>query len=983
MQLSFTHPSVLWALLVFLPLLTLPLLGRRVQPMRGGWSAVRGLGASLPRQRWAAVLLRALVGLGLILGLSGAQLVRPVDDLTVVFVLDLSDSIPAAEQVRAEQFIRDAVAGMPTGARAAIVAFGEDALVERLASEAHELPPIASVPRSGRTDIGAALRLGLALFPEESQKRLVLLSDGLQNVGDARRQADLAALRGVELSVVPLLAPPVEQEAYLADLEVPATVRQGQTFAVTAVIESTMAQEATLRLLSDGQLLASRSVALEPGSNRVELALTAEATGFHRYRAELTPALDTLPQNNLASGFATVYGPPRVLLAEGTPGETDALRAALESTGVEVTVLPPAQLPTDPATLSSYDAVVLADVPAEALPAETMAALPVLVRDLGRGLVMIGGEQGYGAGGYLRTPLEAALPVDMDVRSRTQEPNIAIVFAVDKSGSMGRCHCDNPSALPGQYARVETGLPKVDIAKDAILQATQALGRLDYLGIVAFNENALWALRLQQLADAPAIQAAIGSIQAEGQTNLFAGLSEAEQALVNADARVRHIILLTDGWSRSGQYDELTRRLAEEGITLSVVAAGEGSAEYLKGLAEQGGGRYYAAPSMQDVPQIFLKETIQAVGQYLIEEPFYPLAAAPTAILRGLDPTTLPALLGYNGTTPKATAQVPLVSPRGDPVLAQWQYGLGRAVAWTSDLTGRWATDWVTWQRFNAFAAQLVGWTLPEPADEHLQAAVTQDGADVHLQVTATDAQGNPRDLLQTEATLVGPELLTQTVRLEQTAAGRYEGSTVVAEPGTYLVQIVQRDASGAPVAQRTTGLVVPYSPEYRRTGGGETLLAELAQATGGAALVTPAAAFTPTAVPAQRAQPLWPALLLLAALLFPADVAARRLRLTRADWVRLVQWFRRHGGPAAQRRQEPAVLGELFAARERARQRGARPPVPAPGRPGKEDLGEKRTAVQGGREAEKPPATPPPAEGEQETLARLREARERARRRR
>ncbi|MCX7683566.1 MAG: VWA domain-containing protein [Anaerolineae bacterium] len=572
-MLSFSHPPVLWLILLLPPLLALPFLGRSKRVARS-------------RSYLVPVVLRLVIGLSVMLSLAGARWVQPVRDLTVVFVLDLSDSVPAAERERAEAFIRQAVAGMPAGGRAAIVAFGEDALVERLASEARDLPPIASRPRAGRTNISAALRLALALFPEESQKRLVLLSDGLENMGQALAQVNLVRARGVEIAVVPLYAPPAEQEAYLVDLTVPANVRRGQSFVVTAVIESTLTQEATLRLLGDGRLLASQTVMLEPGTNRIQISLNAEATGFHRYQAELYPALDTLPQNNLASGYTIVHGPPRVLIAEGQPGEADALRRALEAASFEVTVVPPHLLPTDLAVLSGYDAVVLVNVPAKAgdgvagtLPAGAMAALPLYVRELGRGLVMVGGEHAYGAGGYLRTPLERALPVDMDVRSRTREPNVALVFVVDKSGSMGRCHCNDPSLLPGQYERVESGLPKIDIAKDAMMQAAAALGPLDYLGVVAFDSAARWALPLQQLPDPADLQAAIGGIRADGQTNIWAGLEQAEQALLAVDAQVKHIVLLTDGWSRSGDYATLTARLAKEGITLSVVAAGQGSAE--------------------------------------------------------------------------------------------------------------------------------------------------------------------------------------------------------------------------------------------------------------------------------------------------------------------------------------------------------------------------------------------------------------------
>jgi len=264
------------------------------------------------------------------------------------------------------------------------------------------------------------------------------------------------------------------------------------------------------------------------------------------------------------------------------------------------------------------------------MPTAAMNVLPSYVRDLGRGLVMIGGQDAFGAGGYLRTPVETALPVDMEVRSRTQEPNLALVFAIDKSGSMGRCHCDNPSALPGQYVRVESGLSKVDIAKDAVMQAASLLGRTDYIGVVAFDSNALWALQVQTLAEPSIIQNKIGGMRPEGQTNVYAGLSEAEAALAKTPARLKHVLLLTDGWSRSGDYEALAHKMQDEGISLSIVAAGGGSALYLEQLARTGGGRYYAAPTMSDVPKLFFKETVEAIGSYVIEEPFYPLPGSTT-----------------------------------------------------------------------------------------------------------------------------------------------------------------------------------------------------------------------------------------------------------------------------------------------------------------------------------------------------------------
>jgi Ca-activated chloride channel family protein len=967
MRLSFTNPLSLLLFVPFISLLALPLARHKTQHTL---------------RHAASAILRLLIGALLILSLSGAQLARPVDGLTVVFVLDLSDSVSASEQGKAHQFIQQAIAEMPTDHQAAIVVFGEDALIERLASDVRDLPPITSVPRTGHTDIASAIRLGLALFDEESQKRLVLLSDGLENAGDAVGQADLAAARDIEIDIVPLSTLQEEQEAYVAKLETPPSVRQRQSFAVEAIVESSSAQQAKVYLLGDGRLLAAESVSLQPGGNHVEIPLTAEASGFHRYQMELIPTTDTLPQNNHASGFTVVYGPPRVLIVEGGPDEADALSRALASTEIDVTVVPPPRLSTNLTKLAGYDAIVLANVPASEIYSDTMDALPVAVRELGRGLVMVGGERSFGAGGYRLTPVEEALPIDMDL-SRSRVVGTALALVIDKSGSMADTPCMAAASSSNEYTLSRSNWIKIDIAKDAAIRAASALQPSDSLGVVAFDDSARWAFHLQPVADIDALEQAIAGIPADGGTNIWAGLVEAERDLATASEGTKHMILLTDGWADVGDYDTLTARMANEGITLSIVAVGCDTAEYLPELAEKGGGRYYEAPTMQDVPQIFLQEVAEVAGSYIVEESFYLLQTGTTPILRGLDPATLPGLQGYNSTTSKATAQTPLISFLGEPVLAQWQHGLGRSVAWTSDLKGQWAIEWVEWDQFNTFVAQLIGWTLPDPADEGLQVALQLDGTDVHLLVNSVDKDGRPRDLLETEAKLVGPDLANHTVSLEQVGAGRYEGTTLVGEPGAYMVQIVQRDQAGHPVAQRMTGLVVPYSPEYRRSGQGSTLLGELARTTGGNVLESPSAAFAPTQQRITQARPLWPLLMLLAALLFPADVAVRRLRLAQSDWHRMATWLRARAPRrrVRQRAIEPEILSDLFQARERVRRRRMRPST-------KEATGASVSAV--ARSPQEPliierpssPADPSIVEVE-DSFARLRQARARARRRR
>ncbi len=911
------------------------------------------------------------------------------DLLTVVFVLDASDSLPAEQQAYGEGFVAQAIQEMPADNQAAVVLFGKDALVERLASEENRLAPFSSVPVTVGTNIESALQLALALFPDEGARRLVLLSDGRENLGEALDQAEFAAAHAVELTYVPLGGPQGEAEVLVEALEAPTSVRQGQEYELKITIASTAATNATLRVFADEKLIQTRNVSLQTGQNRFQVPVEASETGFNRFRVQIVPDVDTRLQNNEAGAFTVVYGPPAILIVEGQSGEAENLERALQAAQMSVTRIPPQGVPASLPELAVYDAVVLANVAAETLPAGSQELLQVYVRDLGRGLLMLGGDESFGAGGYLRSALEATLPVDMDVRSTEQTPNTAVVLAVDKSGSMGRCHCDDPD-LNQTYSRVEAGQPKVDIAKAAILSAASALGREDYLGVIAFDSQPKWAVDVQKLVDAVALESSIGGIHAEGQTNLEAGVREAYASLEGSEARVKHVILLTDGWVRGGDLIALAQAMREKGITLSVVAAGGGSAEYLEQLAATGGGRYYASEDIFQVPDFFLKETVRTVGRYINETPFYPLPTdSGHPILRGLDAAALPALYGYNGVTPKGTASISLSTPAGDPLLATWQYGLGKAAVWTSDLKGQWAMDWVEWDGFARFAAQLVGWTLPTPQVEGIHAQAAYRNGEALVSLEAEDENGLPRNFLNVEAALIAPDLTSTPFRLPQVGPGRYEALVPVDQTGAYLTQVNVKE-DGQVLGQQVIGMVVPYSAEYRETGMDLALLNELAGITGGGSLSEPLAAFIHNLPSAARAREIWAPLLLVVALLFPLDIAIRRVMLNPTDFGKARVWV---AGKlpwvksAAAQGQGERVFDPLFAARERARRRQDRRPEPA----GKETVKPASASappIQTSSNSQptdsvqtEPPGAPAGEAGEDDTLSRLRSAKERSRR--
>ncbi|RME41699.1 MAG: VWA domain-containing protein, partial [Caldilineae bacterium] len=666
-----------------------------------------------PLRRRLALALRLLLLVLLVLALADARRLRSADDLSVVFLVDVSDSMPPAARETALAFIRDALQAKPPDDTVGVIAFGANALVEELPRRNLPRLSLDSTPNPAYTNFADAIRLGMALFPAEAPKRLVLLSDGQNNLGDARAAARLAAAAGIELDALQIEAP-AGPEVRLSRLDAPGTLHQSERFDLSLTVESNTATQTEVQLFADGQLVARQTVNLQAGENRFVFPMVAGEQGFSTFRARLVPAADTRPQNNRLDAFSRIEGPLRVLLVSARPAEGEALRAALEAAGLQVEPVAPPQMPADPLTLSEYAAVVLVNVPAPALSPAQLSLLQVYVRDLGGGLVAVGGPESYGAGGYFQTPLEETLPVNMALKDRERLPGMTMLMVIDKSGSMASAGTQGMG-----------GPRKVELAKEAIYRAVDLLAPWDRVGVVAFDNAARWVVNPVPVVDVPAIKDAVGTIRASGGTDILAGLQAAAGAMTDETSRVRHIVLLTDGGADPTGIPELVDNLVAEGVSVSVVAIGDDYAPFLEDVARRGNGRFHFARDAATIPQIFAQEAVLALKAYLIEEEFTPRLTAASPILQGIP--ALPNLFGYVATEPKQTAQTVLVSERDDPLLAQWQYGLGRSVAFTSDATGRWGKAWVGWADFARFWGQAVRWTIVEGAAGNLEARVTAD----------------------------------------------------------------------------------------------------------------------------------------------------------------------------------------------------------------------------------------------------------------
>jgi hypothetical protein len=454
----------------------LPALGVVVLVARCGGRAVP------KRQHRLAVALRLTAVTLLVAALAQPLLVRAVDERTVLFLLDRSDSISAGARELQEEIIAEALAAGRIVDRSGVAVFGTEMLVDQSLSAGRTPMKVLTDVDGSATDLGGALLAAGSLLPTEGSRRIVVLTDLVETTGSAREVARQLAESGVAVDVVTLEGAR-SADALVESVNLAPAARQGDRVPVKISIRSTTAGPAIVTVTPGDSAPISISVNLEAGRTEVVVEVAADQTGFLPIRVDLAAGFDTREENDHAEGLTRVLGAARVAVIEGVAGEADLLTAALEAAGLVVDrrlVIP------DEAALLEYDAVVLVNVdkPSSA----GSAALAAYVEDLGRGLVVIGGDRSYGLGDYHLTPLEAVLPVSSNPDDLIRRQPVAQVLVIDTSGSMAACHCNSTSP--------ETGVNKTDLSRAGAAAAIAALADSDKVGVLSFSSGFDWVLPL-------------------------------------------------------------------------------------------------------------------------------------------------------------------------------------------------------------------------------------------------------------------------------------------------------------------------------------------------------------------------------------------------------------------------------------------------------------------------------------------------------
>ncbi len=909
------------------------------------WMARRSLAGLGKVRQSLALALRIVIVLCLILACTQLQWQTTAKDVAVYFLLDWSDSIPSNPpdyRTNVLDYMVQASDHKEDDDQAGLIYFGAEPTCEQPPSPTPPSTERQAVVDVSGTDIASAIRLALFTFPPGVRKRIVLATDGNQNRGNALAEAEAARQQGVQVDVLPVEYTH-DREIVVEKVILPDSIQENVPFKVKAVVRSTHATEADLTLRRGGASISTHRVALQPRRNVIGIPATARSdqenllTGVVEYTVEaaaVRPADDHIGGNNAATGFSRVHGPPTVLYIDGNIGYTEnyepRLHAELtqklhlvarargaEDPEVRLHLVTAADIP-DIEQLAGYDCVILDNVPAEALQADRMERLRALVNDQGVGLVMIGGERSFGAGNYLRTPVEAVLPVDMDLKHKKVMPNGALAIILHT------CEFGNGNF----WAKV--------ITKKAI----DTLGINDYVGVLCWGaQGDQWAFKLQRAINRVRLKKIVDRITPMDMPSFGPTMKMAVGGLLKTPAAVRHIIVISDGdpTPPSMQIQNTIRNT--KNLTLSAIGIGVHAAQFkanMQRLARMGGGRYYDVKDPKKLPRIFVKEAMVVKKSLIFEDPFTPVINQrdSLAFVEKVMGEGLPQLYGYVATTAKPAADVPLIAlQKGEkeeqvdrnPILAHWRYGLGQAVAFTSDAKNRWGKDWLVWDRFGDFWAEVVYRILrQQPSNLKLNAEI--EGERGRIVVQALDEDGNPLSFLDLTAAISTPSNESLRVRLRQTGVCTYEGEFPARDVGAYQVAVRTPPDTPGPKAAAYGGVSVPHSAEMERLSANTTFLHRLAEKGGGRVLhgAPERDGLFDRDLPApEDYEDWWPWLLLLAAILFPFDVFVRRVMI---DWAAAIRWtqnrYRAWRGKPLKReeRMDRLMQAKQEALRERAR---------------------------------------------------------------
>ena len=825
------------------------------------WSIKKQKGTVLTK--WVIISRIFLCSL-LIGALCGLSFQMVGKNVATVFLLDVSDSM---RDFREEgiSFIQNALEDLPKHHKASVIVFGADNRMDKFLDTSKSYSKIGAAPITTATNIEQALQSALTYLPEEASKEIILLSDGQENEGDMLQVTELMKSAHVDFKVYKV-GHEKQSEVYIDQVSVPEKIYKEESFSVITNVVSNVKTQAKLTLFSGTEKKSEQWVDLEVGENSFVFKDVQTTGGFKSYKVMIEAEEDYELGNNEYSCFTTVEDAPQILLIEGMPGEGIGIENVLKQMGGSYKVIPPQSAPISLEEMMAYKAMVLSNVFIDELPEGFIDHIEGYVKNYGGGLLVTGGEDAYALGGYEGTVLEKILPVDMHKKGQMAMPTVSLCLVIDHSGSM--------SEQMG-------GTNKLGLSIQAVTSVLDYLEEKDEISVFSFDDSYTKVVERQKVTDKDQIKSLIYGIREGGGTSIYPALEAAYKTQRESSADIKHIILLTDGQDSfsASQYSTLIDEINQDKITVSTVAVGDGANnQLLNHLAKEGGGRAYIADKKSNLPHIFAKEFFLSSGEYLMNETFEVQATSHHEVLQGIMDEGGFLLNGYIGTSMKPLATQVLTSHQAEPILALWQYGLGKTVAWTSDVNGQWSGPLFESSKGAKLFKNILSWSMTTYEGEG-EVDLIDEGSGVRVKFTSDEIEANKKVV----ANYQSASGVSQEAELLEVAPGLFEAYIPLEENGFYAFNITE-SIGGESKGSYISAFAKQYSKEYKFTNQ-ESGLMQLIEAVDGKLITRPNEVFKVESKRSYKTIELTNILLMLAFFWFLIDIIMRRFNL-KLSWV-------------------------------------------------------------------------------------------------
>jgi uncharacterized membrane protein len=817
------------------------------------------------RQKVIVGGIRSLLIIILGLTLSEPRFSRHSDQVNVFFCLDVSESIPRDQKRAAEAFINAAAAGIKGEDQAGLIAFGKHPSVEISLGKEFNPRSLRSDINPNYTNIHDALQLAIGKLPPQGKNKIVVFSDGNETLKHSLDMASLAGSLGIEIYPVPLATWFGKNEAFIKELNTPSHIALETPFEIRLVVISSTENRGELVLIRNEKILAQQATELQAGINVITFVDTLIDSGLYMYKAVANFSEDTFFQNNEDLSFTRGTQKARILYLTDESSRLTYLDDALKVQGIDLEHKRVGDISGTIHGFFDYNAIIFDNISGRSLSYSIMEHIEKYVKDAGGGLIMIGGDKSFGAGYYRKTPIEKALPVFMDVPSEIRLSDLYLIFVIDKSSSMASSY---------------EGKTKLEMAKMAAFSSVEMLNPMDSVGIVTFDTEFEWIVPITKASKRQKIADQLSQVIEGGGTDLYPALEDVKRVLNQVSASRKHVIVLSDGQTEEDDFQFLVQSMSQADISVSTVAIGSGShIALMSSIARWGNGRAYFTDDPKNIPRIFTGETRIITQKLITEKILHPVLKVPNEITQGVDDAGFPNVYGQVVTYPKPGANVFIGTGQG-PLLAAWQYGLGRSVAFTSDLSNRWGKDWIVWEHYGRFTAQMIKWAQRKETQKSVFATIGRSGDKGIFTVDVIADDHRFVNHLDLNVIVLLPAGSDQTFSLNQVAPGRYESAFPAEQIGAYFFSVFGSDDEPAGIPQ-VFGFGIPHTDEFSRTGANEQLLEDLASKTNGRLLSIdniPTDLFVGDSDSKDTGTPLWPFFALGFLLLLIVDVGLRKL---------------------------------------------------------------------------------------------------------